>query len=196
MKHTLILASSSPRRRELIQSLRLPVQIHPSEAGETIEPGLSPAEIVEILSLRKAQAVADQCGTGQNGSIVVGSDTIVVLHGKVLGKPQNRQDARSMLNLLQGRTHEVYSGVACIQLGTERSRTAHRSTSVTMKPLTLERIERYIETGEPMDKAGAYAIQGIGATLIEEIHGDYFTVVGLPLSLLSDMLGELGVNVL
>jgi len=192
----IILASSSPRRQELLQSLKLPLLIHPSNADETVDEKLSRAEVVEALALRKASAVKDQLGAGSDQGIVVGSDTIVVLDSQILGKPADRHDAFRMLRALQGRTHEVYTGVACIDLLTGAQRVKHRTTRVHMKPLDDAQIERYIATGEPMDKAGSYAIQGMGATIVDFIEGDYFNVVGLPLSLLSDMLAELGLNIL
>jgi septum formation protein len=191
-----ILASSSPRRRELIRSLQLPYEIIVSHADETTPPGMPPAEIVETLSLRKAAAVREKIREADKDGVIVGSDTIVVLDGKVLGKPENEEDSFRMLQSLQGRTHQVYSGIACLDAATGRQSTAHRMTLVTMKPLGEEQIWRYIRTGEPKDKAGSYAIQGLGATIVERIEGDYFNVVGLPVSLLADMLREYGIEVL
>lgn len=194
---TLILASSSPRRQELIRSLQLPVAIKVSDVDENVPAGWEPAKIVEELSLRKARAVKISLTEEESaGGIVIGSDTIVVLDNDVLGKPKDKADAARMLSGLQGRTHQVYSGVACLDLETGRTLVSHRATEVRMKPLTETQINRYIETGEPMDKAGSYAIQGIGATIVEGIVGDYFNVVGLPVSLLRDMLLDLGVEVL
>ncbi|WP_028547676.1 Maf family protein [Paenibacillus sp. UNC451MF] len=194
---TLILASSSPRRQELIGSLQLPFEIRVSDVNEDTEPGLKPHEIVEQLSSRKAAAVCEMYKREhRTEGIVIGSDTIVVLDDEVLGKPKDEQDAFRMLNMLQGRKHEVYSGVACMDLNTGEHLVSHHVTSVYMKPLTKTQIERYIGTGEPMDKAGSYAIQGLGATIIERIEGDYFNVVGLPVSLLSDLLGRLGIAVI
>ncbi len=192
---TLILASSSPRRQELIQTLGLPVVIRASLADETVEPGLSPSQIVETLSLRKAEAVVSSL-TGEEGDVVIGSDTIVVLDGRVLGKPKDETDAAEMLGSLQGRAHEVFSGVAVVDVRTGRAVTAHRRTKVYMKPLDAEQIRRYILTGEPHDKAGAYGIQGMGATIVEKIEGDYFTVVGLPLALLTELLERFYIRVL
>jgi len=193
----LILASSSPRRQELIQSLRLPYEIRVSDVNEDTEPGLTPVEIVEQLSGRKASAVCEMFkGELPKEGVVIGSDTVVVLGDRVLGKPRDERDAFQMLSALQGKAHYVYSGIACVDLSTGRRLVDHGATAVYMKPLTDRQIERYVKTGEPMDKAGSYAIQGIGATVIEKIEGDYFNVVGLPLSLLSDMLKRLGVTVL
>jgi len=128
--------------------------------------------------------------------VIVGSDTVVVLDNQVLGKPVDKQDAVRMLTSLQGRTHEVYTGVAVIDVMNGKTMVRHRVTSVTMKPLTGRQVEAYAMSGEPDDKAGAYAIQGLGSTIVERIEGCYFNVVGLPLSLLSDMLGEFGIDVL
>lgn len=192
----LVLASTSPRRRELLASLQLPFEVVASHADEAVQPGLSPAEIVETLALRKAAAVAQIGGQRQDNALIVGSDTIVVLDGEVLGKPMDEADAARMLALLQGRTHLVFTGVACIHTGTGEQRVGFRETSVIMKSLDAKTIASYVKTGEPADKAGAYAIQGLGATLIESIQGCYFNVVGLPLSLLSDMLSNFGIRVL
>jgi septum formation protein len=192
----LILASSSPRRQELIRSLGLPFKIIVSDADEHTAPTMTPAEIVETLSMRKAQAVFDRLKGREKEGIIIGSDTIVVFEGKVLGKPEDEQDAFQMLHTLQGKTHQVYSGVACIDAVTGKHIVNHRMTSVTMKALSEQQIKRYINTGEPKDKAGSYGIQGLGATIVEKIAGDYFNVVGLPLSLLSDVLSEFGVEVI
>jgi MAF protein len=193
---TIFLASSSPRRRELMSSLPLQVSVHPSETDEHYDARLSPDHIVETLALRKAMSVAKQLLHTQTEGIVVGSDTIVVLDGRPLGKPTDRMDAFRMLKSLQGREHLVYTGVACVELPGEKHLVRHRVTKVHMKSMSARQIDSYIATGEPMDKAGSYAIQGIGATLIDRIEGDYFNVVGLPLSLLSDMLEEFGVHIL
>ncbi|MCR8629596.1 Maf family protein [Paenibacillus radicis (ex Xue et al. 2023)] len=197
VERKLILASSSPRRQELIRTLQLPYEIRVSDVNEDTEPGLTPAEIVEQLSGRKAAAVCEMYKSELSKEcVVIGSDTIVVLDGQVLGKPKDRQDASRMLNALQGREHQVFSGVACLDLSSGTQLVDHQVTSVYMKPLSDEQIERYILTGEPMDKAGSYAIQGLGATIVERIEGDYFNVVGLPMSLLSDLLKRLGIAVL
>ncbi len=194
--HRIILASTSPRRQELISSLRIPYEIKPSHAEEDTPEDWTPREIVEGLALRKAEAVHQTCLGLTEPSIIVGSDTIVLLDNQALGKPKDDQDAYGMLSSLQGKTHEVYTGVACIEVLTGRTLIRHRVTAVTMKPLSDRKIQAYVNSGEPFDKAGSYAIQGLGATLIDSIHGCYFNVVGLPLSLLSDMLSELGMDVL
>jgi septum formation protein len=195
-KHTLILASSSPRRQELIRTFQLPVRIEVSHVDETYAPLTAPAEIVETLALRKALAVVDQLKSQSLEGIVIGSDTIVVYERQILNKPVDEEDAMRMLSMLQGQTHQVYTGVACVELTTSKQIVEHRMTEVTMRNLSVEQIRRYIASGEPNDKAGAYGIQGLGATLVDSIHGCYFNVVGLPLSLLSRMLKELNVEVL
>jgi septum formation protein len=192
---TLILASSSPRRQELIKILGLPLQVVPSEVNEDVPEEWSPQQIVEGLSRRKAGSVlASFAQQSDMHCIVVGSDTIVVLDGKVMGKPKNEEQARTMLHRLAGRTHEVYTGVSCMRAPDGMSVTSHRVTRVHMRNLSEEQIARYVATGEPMDKAGAYGIQELGALLIESIEGDYFNVVGLPVSLLAVQLEQFGIS--
>ncbi|MEX2104851.1 MAG: Maf family protein [Bacilli bacterium] len=188
----LILASASPRRQELMKNLGLSFEIMPSDVDEHIEGDLSPDQIVEQLALRKAEHVALHKQSG----LVIGSDTIVVHNGLILGKPRDNEEAFHMLSQLQNQKHVVYTGVAIVDAATGKKKAAHQATIVKIKMLTNEHILRYISTGEYYDKAGSYAIQGYGATLVSEIEGDYFTVVGLPLSLLSDMLEDFGVEVL
>ncbi|XID93605.1 Maf family protein [Paenibacillaceae bacterium WGS1546] len=227
IKPEIVLASSSPRRQELIASLRLPVRIWPSRATEETPESWSPSRIVEELALRKAFSVNEEMKGPDLESplpLIVGSDTIVVLDGEVLGKPRDEADAARMLRLLSGKTHEVFTGVACVPAGSEppgkdvldeRGEAADRDvryrkleggagvflavgrsvTRMTFKTLSEDRILRYVRSGEPMDKAGAYGAQGLGATLIERIDGDFFGVVGLPLSLLSDMLLLYGLDI-
>ncbi|WP_342436928.1 Maf family protein [Paenibacillus sp. FSL L8-0436] len=190
----IILASGSPRRRELLSLLGLPFEVISSDADESTPPEFTPEMIVRSLALRKAEAVVS--AAGKRNAVIVGSDTIVVLDDKVLGKPVDEQDSRVMLGLLQGKTHQVYTGVACIGLPEGKILVEHRVTSVTMRALSEEEISAYIATGEPADKAGSYAIQGLGATLVEKIEGCYFNVVGLPLSLLERMLSRVGISVL
>lgn len=192
---TLVLASASPRRQELIKLLGLPVRIVPSHVDEDTPAEWSPSAIVEQLSLRKARSVAEELGdSSKDHSIVVGSDTIVVLDGKVMGKPKDAEEAKSMLHLLAGRTHEVYTGVSCIRASDGASVTSHRVTHVRMRKLSDQQIARYVATGEPLDKAGAYGIQELGALLVDSIEGCYFNVVGLPVSLLAVQLEQFGIT--
>lgn len=190
----LVLASTSPRRKELIQLLGLPVEIAVSSGDETVEKEWSPAETVEQLALRKASEVASIRERKQDQEIVIGADTIVVYDQKILGKPQDQDEAYRMLSMLQGRAHDVYTGVACIDAATGQQVVRHRKTQVWMRSLSSDQMKRYILSGEPMDKAGAYGIQGMGAAIVDRIDGCYFTVVGLPISLLSEMLTVYGVE--
>jgi septum formation protein len=286
---SLILASSSPRRRELISLLNLPVAIQPSEADETVPNGLPPAAIVEELSLRKAAAVRNANRTNGRMGIIIGSDTIVVAAGRILGKPRDRSEAKAMLSGLQGRTHEVYTGIACMDASVEAdpdpasiradqadaaragrngsfrivsetgcgrpaiiagstvSRVTfqpmseaeidayietgepmdkaggynttmhlgdigqyrvvsespsgepeiivgHTVSKVTFRPMSDEEIWAYVKTGDPLDKAGAYGVQGIGSVFIEKIEGDFYSIMGLPLNLLYQMLLMFGIS--
>lgn len=190
----LILASASPRRQELIRTFDLPVEVLPSHADETTPDDWEPRRIVEELSRRKAIASAGL--TNRKDAIVVGSDTIVVLDGRVLGKPADEEEAVRMLRSLQGRMHDVYTGIACIRLSDGTERIAHSHTKVKMKALGEEQIRRYVASGEPMDKAGAYGIQGRGSAFVEHLDGDFFAVMGLSVSVLSELLRELGADVL
>ena len=194
----LILASSSPRRRELLSSLGLEFQIISPDVDEASFKldHLPPEEIVKFLSRTKAQEVFKQ----NRNTIVIGADTIVVCNGEVLGKPQDESDAFRMLSLLQGQMHVVYSGITVFHPTESPSLPPFSSqalaTKVSMRALTAEEITHYIATGEPMDKAGAYAIQGYGSTLINHIEGCYFNVVGMSLFLLNQQLSELGEGLL
>ncbi|WP_059171284.1 nucleoside triphosphate pyrophosphatase [Bacillus sp. FJAT-27445] len=182
----LILASSSPRRKELLENLRLKFKIYSSDVDESFEPGTSPEEIVMGLAERKAKAVF----AGHPDDFVIGSDTIVVCDGAILGKPSGREEAIRMLKLLSGRTHQVFTGVAIISPGNEVR--FYERTEVHFWELTDGEIEYYAESGEPYDKAGGYGIQGLGSMLVKRIEGDYFAVMGLPVSRLVRELGESG----
>ena len=179
----IILASASPRRRELLTQAGFSFEVMVSQADETMEQR-EPAEFVKELALRKAQAVAR--GLNQD-AVVIGADTIVVLDGEILGKPKDENQAYAMLERLQGRIHQVYTGVALkeVRKDTEQPgfiRSFAEETKVAMYPMSGDEIRRYIATGEPMDKAGAYGIQGRAGIFIKEIQGDYHNVVGLPIA--------------
>jgi septum formation protein len=190
----LILASSSPRRQELIRLFGLPVIVIPSDADESVPNELTPSQIVETLALRKANTVRDKASTSWDGYIV-GSDTIVVRDGSVLNKPKDADDAFGMLRSLQGRTHQVYSGIALVDIsGMNQSSVGHTISKVTFHPMTNEEIWSYIRSGEPMDKAGAYGVQGLGSLFVERIEGDFYSVMGLPIQLLYRMLLNQGVT--
>ena len=175
----IVLASQSPRRRELLEQLGLEFTIQPSTVEEKVT-SEDPVEVVRELSRQKAQDVADQMEKEHPGHdmVVLGADTIVVYKGIILGKPADRDDAEKMLHMLQGNTHSVYTGVTLIGKG--KSVTFAEETKVTMYPVSHEEITWYIETKEPDDKAGSYAVQGLGARFIQKIEGDYNNVVGLP----------------
>lgn len=187
----IILASSSPRRRELMAQAGFAFEVLVSEADETIETE-TPGEMVEVLSERKAAAVAEEIkrqGFAEASVLLVGADTMVAIDGKKLGKPKDEKGAEEMLEELSGRTHQVYTGVTLIRLKKaengsvlQESRTFSEGTDVSFYPLTKEEIRSYIATGEPMDKAGAYGIQGKAAVFVKEIKGDYNNVVGLPIA--------------
>ena len=189
----LILASKSPRRRELLAQMGLTdFEIHPALGEELAQPDLTPPELVQALALHKAQEVARTFA--QSGDVVIGADTIVVLDDQVLGKPQNEAHALAMLTALSGREHHVYTGVAVLQDG--RALVQVEDTAVWFRNASEGELRRYIATGEPMDKAGAYGIQGRGGLLVSRIQGDYTNVVGLPIVRLASMLAQFGVTVL
>lgn len=187
---SIILASQSPRRRELLGQMGLTdFIVRPAKGEEVIDPDLSPDKLVEELSRQKCAEVA---ALSQCDDLVIAADTVVAIDGTVLGKPRSVQDAYAMLARLSGRHHTVYTGVTVSRNG--ESLTAHEATRVHFRPLTTEEIEAYVSTGEPMDKAGSYGIQGYGSMLVEGISGDYFNVVGLPVCLLGRMLKRFGVD--
>lgn len=187
----IILASQSPRRKELLGQMGISdFIIRPAVGDETAQPGLTPAQLVEALSLQKGLEVAQ---TAPN-DLVIAADTVVAVDDRVLGKPRDRADAIQMLTALSGRTHTVYTGVTLCRGGDVL--TQHEATQVRFRTLTPDEIEAYVDTREPMDKAGSYGIQGYGALLVEGIEGDYFNVVGLPVCRLGRMLARFGVNTL
>ncbi len=184
----LILASQSPRREALLRQVGLKFEIAPSDVEERLPEGLAPAEAAERLALEKARWVADRRSKG----LVIGADTVVVVGGQILGKPGGVEEARAMLRLLSGREHQVITGIAVVDAAGGRAISDRVTTFVRFAPLSEETIDRYVATGEPLDKAGAYAIQGYGALLIEGIRGCYYNVVGLPLRRLAELLGQFG----
>ena len=185
-----ILASQSPRRKQLLKNITETFDIIPSDADETMPEGVSPAECAAEISRRKAFDVKARFPD----SLIIGADTIVVLDNKILGKPRDEEDAFNMLSALSGNTHTVYTGLTVSFGDTTFSEAV--ATKVTFRTLTPDMIRRYIATGEPMDKAGAYGIQDKGAILVEKIDGDYFNVVGLPICRLAKILGDMGISVL
>jgi septum formation protein len=189
----IILASASPRRRQLLELLHIPFSVIESQVDETYDDQQIPEEIVKELALRKANHVANKLDVAR---LVIGADTIVVLGQQILGKPKNRKHAVEILTALQGTEHYVYTGVAIVDGINGRCLVRVSKTLVRMRKLTQQQIERYVDSGEPMDKAGAYAIQGYGSVFVESIEGCYFNVVGLPLSMLTEMMEEFGYSLL
>lgn len=188
----IILASQSPRRKELLLQMGLRgFKIISPDVDEHVEGNPSPAELVEALSRRKAGAVAAQA---DEDDLIIAADTVVALDGAVLGKPEDERDAFSMLSALSGNRHMVYTGVTVIRGA--QTVTTHEETVVTFRELEPDEISSYIETGEPMDKAGAYGIQGLGALLVSGIEGDYFNVMGLPVYRLGRILADFGLDLL
>jgi septum formation protein len=172
----LILASASPRRRELLQQLKLEFEVIASDATEIFDEQLSPRELCQLNAHRKARGVAKKIPD----ALVLGADTLVFLGGEVMGKPKTRAEAGQMLGRLQGRTHQVVTGVSLIQLRPSRERLFAVSTDVTFRPLTADQIKHYLSKTNPLDKAGAYAIQEHGDMIVSEISGSFSNVVGLP----------------
>lgn len=185
----IILASASPRRRELLERIGIPTVVVPAHIDESVLADESPEEHVRRLSRAKAECVAAGMPEGR---YFIGSDTVVVLDGRILGKPADRAEAAAMLRSLSGNRHQVWSGFAIHDRRECRTLDGAVCTDVEFRTLSSREIEGYIETGEPMDKAGAYAIQGIGTFMVRQIHGSYTNVVGLPLAELLDALAELG----
>lgn len=185
-----ILASSSPRRRELLTRVGLCFEVIEPRVCESAREGEAPLDFAKRMAREKALSV---CGGVRRGRIVVGSDTVVSVSGDILGKPSDEEDAFSMLQKLSGKTHEVITGFCVARSPGEVLHLEATRTEVRMKSLDSEGMRRYIKTGEPMDKAGAYAIQGAGSCLIEWIRGSYTGVVGLPLFELVSVLSDIGV---
>lgn len=188
----IILASASPRRSELLRQIGVLFKVVPSNVEEDIDLTIGAEELVQDLSCKKALHVAKQL---TSDSLVIGADTIVVRNG-ILGKPENEESAFRMLKELQGEWHRVITGVTIIDSSNLKLLKGYECTRVKMREMSDEFIKSYIKTGEPADKAGAYAIQGFGAVLVEKIEGCYFNVVGLPLMRLSRMLEEFGTSIL
>lgn len=183
----LVLASSSPRRQDLLRTLRLDFEVRPADVDEARLPDEPPATYVERVARAKAGVVAG------DGLLVVAADTTVVHEGRVMGKPGHPAEARSMLRRLQGQVHEVFTGVAVATWeGTAQVRSLVDVAEVEFLPMTDEEIDGYVETGEPMDKAGAYAMQGLGSVFIGRVSGSPFTVIGLPVHLLPRLIAASG----
>lgn len=171
-----IVASASPRRKELLENVGFTFDIIPSDADESCEEALTPEELVKELAARKAQSVFES----NRDAVVLGCDTVVEYGGTVLGKPVNREEAKKMISMLSGRVHNVHTGV-CL-MSEEKTVSFVKTVKVEFYPLTEAEVEAYVSTGECDDKAGAYGIQGLGCVLVKGIEGDYFSVVGLPVA--------------
>ncbi len=184
----IVLASGSPRRRELLEMLGLEFTICPAKGEERPPEGAGPDKTVKALSLAKAQEVARL----YPGALIIAADTIVWADGRILGKPKTHDEAKRMLSLLSDSSHEVYTGVTLI-CG-EKTVCRSECTKVFFRDLGEDEIDAYVRTGEPMDKAGAYGIQGRAALMVRRLEGDYFNVMGLPLCALGQMLEEIGVH--
>ena len=186
MEYDVILASASPRRKELMQLICPSFRVIPADCGEAVPEAMNAADVPAFLSYQKCKCIADV----YQKAVVIGCDTVVTTaDGEILGKPKDEEDAARMLRLLSGRMHTVDTGVSICYKG--RTETFTETTKVWFKDLTDEEIEDYINTGEPMDKAGAYGIQGEGTLLVDKIEGDFFNVVGLPVSKLAIKLHDM-----
>ena len=186
----LILASASPRRAKLLRELDLDFQVVPSAAAEILDDQLSPWELCQLNAHRKARVIAKK----RPDALVLGADTLVFLDGEIMGKPADAAEARRMLARLQDRTHQVVTGVSLIHLRAYRERTFAVSTDVTFRPLTAEQINDYLSKMNPLDKAGAYAIQEHGDTIVSEISGSFSNVVGLPVEKLAEEIQAWGLD--
>ena len=183
LREKLILASSSPRRKELLDAVGWPYEAIVAGIDETVKPSETPAAYVQRLAREKAEAVAARLHSG----LVLGADTTVVIEDEILGQPEDDDDARRMLQLLNGKWHEVLTGVAAIRIGGE-THVDYETTRVRFAEMTEREIDWYVTTGEARGKAGAYGIQGAAGLFIEEIEGDYFNIVGLPIRLVYELV--------
>lgn len=189
---TIILASASPRRKELLERIGLRFKVEASDYEEDLNTKLKPHELARFLSFKKAEAVANK----HKKALVIGADTFVVFKGKLLGKQSSRVEIKKTLKAMSGNSHSVITGFTIIDTENNKRVSKAVETKIYFKKLTLKEIDAYIKSGEPQDKAGAYAIQGLGSVLVKRIEGDYFNVMGLPLSALAESLKRFGVYVL
>ena len=189
---TIILASASPGRKELLKKTGLKFKVEPSNYEENISPELEPHELAKSLSLEKAKLVAKN----HKNALIIAADTFIVLEDKILGKPRTETEAKKMLETISGRQHSVITGFAIMDTEDHKVLSESVETKVYIRKLTSNEIAAYVKSKEPLDKAGAYAIQGLGSVIVEKIEGDYFNVIGLPLSALTESLKEFGVRIL
>jgi septum formation protein len=188
----LILASSSPRRAEVLRNAGIEFELCPAPVDESRKPRELPGEYVRRLALAKARAAAEVLGNERKNIFIVGADTIVLVGDEILGKPESADDARRMLRRLSGKVHEVHTGLAVLSRASGTARVLEEISLVHFAPLTEAEIGAYLATGEPFDKAGAYGIQGIGGRYVTRVEGCYFNVMGLPLAQLWSLLKESG----
>lgn len=191
-KRRIILASSSPRRREILGKTGLSFEVDPGDYEEDMSLGLEPHRLARFLSAEKVRSIAGKYAD----ALVIAADTFIVLRGALLGKPRTPDEARRMLMALNGKEHSVITGVTVLDTATGKKVTLSEETRVFFRRLSADEIDDYVRSGEPLDKAGAYAIQGLGAVLVKRIEGDYLNVVGLPLARLVSVLQRFGVKVI
>ncbi len=189
---TIILASASPRRKEILEKTGLKFRTDESDYEEKMVSGLKPHELAVLLSRKKARVVARR----YRDAIIIAADTVVVLRGRLFGKPRDAEEARKMLKALSGKSHYVITGFTIIDTEIKKELSRSIETKVFFKRLSAVEIEAYIRSGEPLDKAGAYGIQGLGAVIVKKMEGDFFNVMGLPLNAVVESLKKFGINVL
>ena len=188
----IILASASPRRKELLERIGLKFEVEPSNYEESISSELGPHELAKSLSLEKAKLVAQN----HKNTLVIAADTFIVFESRILGKPRTETEAKEMLKTMNGKPHSVITGFTIIDTDSNKALSRSVETKVHLRQLSSNEIDAYVRSKEPLDKAGAYAIQGLGAVIVEKIEGDFFNVIGLPLSALTESLKEFGVHIL
>ncbi|MBI5848056.1 MAG: septum formation inhibitor Maf [Nitrospirae bacterium] len=191
-QRTIILASASPRRKELLSLIGLKFRVDVSDYEEDLGLKLKPHELAQYLSFEKARAVADK----HRDAVIIAADTFIVFRGKLLGKPHTHKEAMRMLTLLNGKSHSVITGYTVFDTNTGKKSSRSIETKVWFRKMADAELRAYVRTEEPLDKAGAYAIQGIGSLIVKKIEGDYFNVIGLPVSSLAATLKKFGINVL
>jgi septum formation protein len=189
---TIVLASASPRRKELLEKIGLNFAVDPSDYPEDLNKDVDPLELAKSISREKARAVAPK----YPDAIIIAADTFGVLRGKIIGKPHVAEEAKEMLRTLSGKSHRVITGLTILDTRIDKTITFSVETRVYFKRLSESEINSYVKSGEPLDKAGAYAIQGLGSVIVEKIYGDYYNVMGLPLNALAEGLKEFGIFVL
>jgi septum formation protein len=191
-QRTIILASASPRRKELLSLIGLKFKVDVSDYEEDLGLKLRPHELAKYLSFEKARSVAGN----YKDALIIAADTFIVFRGKLLGKPHMEKEAMRMLTLLNGKSHSVITGYTVLDTRTGRKSSRAIETKVWFRKMTDDELRAYVKTGEPLDKAGAYAIQGVGALIVKKIEGDYFNVIGLPVVSLAVTLKKFGINVM